>query len=175
MINRVRVMFDGTKEVHIEMSGFGKTVARTGFSAPASHTTVGDPASGLVGNFMVDGTATLIQTAAFTLENSLGPRNTEFGTSTASGFFRENRRKVTVELGVYLEDTVIFDTAEAIAQDVLRLLVGDTDGYMLGAVAPKVEWEIPDVPSTDGPKTISVSGTCYAESAGNSELYLSES
>ncbi len=174
VVNRLRVVFDGTKEVHIEMSGFGKTVVRTGFSAPASHTTVGDPASGLVGNFNIDGVATLIQTAAFTIENSMAPRNTEFGTSTASGFFRENRRKVTCELGVYLEDTVIFDTAEAIATDVLRLLVGDTDGAMLGAVAPKVEWEIPDVPSTDGPKSITVNGTCYSESAGNSEVFLTE-
>lgn len=174
VVNRVRVIFDGTKEVHIEMSGFGKAVVRTGFSAPGSHTTTGSPASGLVGNFNIDGVATLIQTAAFTLENNLGPRNTELGTSTASGFFRENRRRVTVELGVYLEDTVIFDTAEAITNDVLRLLVGDTDGAMLAAVAPLVEWEIPDVPSTDGPKSITVNGNCYAESAGNSELTLAE-
>lgn len=174
IVNRIRVMFDGTKEVQIEMSGFGKQVVRTGITQPASHTTTGDPASGLVGNFMVDGTATLIQTAAFTIENNAGPRNTELGTSTSSGHFRENRRKVSVELGVYLEDTVIFDTAEAVGTDVLRLLIGNTDGAMLAAVAPKVEWEIPDVPSTDGPKSITVNGVCYAESSGNSELTLSE-
>ncbi len=174
VVNRVRIIFDGTKEVHIEMSGFGKTVVRTGFSEPGSHTTTGEPASGLVGNFNIDGVATLIQTAAFTMENNLGPRNTELGTSTASGFFRENRRRTTVELGVYLEDTVIFDTAEAITNDVLRLLVGDTDGAMLAAVAPKVEWEIPDVPSTDGPKTITVNGNCYSESAGNTDLFIAE-
>lgn len=174
MVNRIRVMFDGTKEVQIEMSGFGKAVVRTGFSAPANHTTVGDPASGMVGTFYVDGTATLIQTAAFTIENNVGPRNTELGTATASGFFRENRRRVNVEVGVYLEDDTIISTAEAIGQDVLRLLVGDTEGAMVAAVAPKVEWEIPDIPSSDGPKTISVSGVCYAESAGNSEVVLAE-
>lgn len=173
LVNRIEFTFDGTREVQIAMSGPAKKLVRTGFSQPGSHTTVGSPASGMVGNFYIDTAAFLITQAVVTLENSLGLRNSELGTDSATGYFREDRRQVTAQVSFYLEDTSLISTAESVGQDVLRLLVGDTDGKMVGVVLPKVEWEIPEIPTSDGPKIVQANGVGYATS-GNDQIVAGE-
>jgi hypothetical protein len=44
---------------------------------------------------------------------------------------------------------------------------------MLGAVAPSVEFEIPDVGNEIGPKEVTINGMCYATN-GNDQLFLGE-
>ncbi len=174
IVDKVELLFDGTREVQVRMSGPGREYTRTGFNQPGTHTTSGSPASGLVGNFYVDGAAFLISQATIAFENAEAQRNNELGTSYASGHMRGGKRKVTASCSFYLEDTAIIAAAEGTTTQALRLLVGQTNGAMVGIVAPKVEWEIPDVPTGDGPKIITASGVAY-ETDGNDELFATES
>ncbi len=174
IVNHVEFTFDGTKEVGVAMSGPAANMTRSGITLPGSHTTVGSPASGMVGNFYIDAVAFLISQATVTLENNEDLRNSELGTSVATGHMRGGtRRKVNVSCQFYLEDTTLIATAEAIGQDVLRLLVGDTNGAMVGVVVPKVEWEIPEIPASEGPKVITAQGIAYA-SNGNDQVFAGE-
>lgn len=173
IVNEVEWTFDGTKEVVVKMKGPAKDVVRTGITLPGAHTTVGSPASGLTGNFYLDGVAFLVSQATISMNNAAGLRNIELGTSSASGHFRETRRAVRCGCSFYLEDTSIIATAEAVGQDVFRILVGNVNGSMVGAVLPKVEWEIPDVPTSDGPKIVTATGVAYATS-GNDEIFAGE-
>lgn len=173
IVDRVEFRFDGTREVQVVMSGPGRRLVRTGFSIPASHTTSGSPASGLVGGFFLAGEEFLISQATVAFENNEVLRNIEMGTSYASGHMRGGRRRVTTSCAFYLEDTSVLAAAEGVTTQALRLLVGQKNGAMVGIVAPKVEWEIPDVPTTDGPKILTANGVAYATS-GNDELFAAE-
>lgn len=167
--------FDGSREVGISMSGPSKDRVRTGFNQPAAFTTVGEPASGLVGNLYVDGTAFLVLSATITLENNSELRNAELGTSLASGIIHHSDfRNVTVSVQFYLEDLNLLTKAENVTKAVLRLLVGNTDGKMVGAVMPSVEFEIPTLPTTGGPKVVTIEGVAYAGSSGNDAVVLGE-
>lgn len=174
IVDKVEFLFDGTKEVQIRMSGPGRELTRTGFTLPATHTTVGSPASGMVGDFHITDTPFPISQATVAFENAEAQRNTEIGTAYASGHMRGGRRKVTVSCSYYLEDTTVLAAAESVTTQTLRLLIGQTNGSMVGIVAPTVEWEIPDIPTTDGPKIISSSGVAYASASGNDALFAAE-
>lgn len=175
IVDKVEFVFDGTKEATIKFSGPAKTRVRTGFSQPGAHTTVGSPIGGLVGNFYLDGTAFLISNLTVTLSNGEELRNNELGTSTASGHMRgAARRTVEASCAFYLEDTTVIANAEAVTRNVIRAVVGNTNGSMLAAVLPAVEWEVPDTPTSDGPKIVTASGIAYASSAGNDSLFIGE-
>lgn len=173
IVNKVEFTFDGSREVGIKMSGPARNVERTGFSIPGAHTTVGDPASGLVGNLNLGAAAFLVQQSVVTLENNEGLRNTELGTAYASGHFREDRRPVGVTAQFYLEDPAVIAAAEAGTFQVYALIVGDTNGQMVGVVMPRVKWERPSIPVNQGPKTVSATGTAYA-TTGNDQIFAFE-
>lgn len=174
IVNRIQLTFDGTKEAMIAISGPAGEYARSGVqSKPSTYTTAGAPVGGMVGNFYVGTSAFLVQSAEITLENNLDLRNNELGTQWASGFFRTNKRQIRVRVSFYLEDTTLIAAAEGVTTSVLRLVVGDTNGSMLGAFMPAVEWEIPDVGNEVGPKVLTIEGKAYAPS-GNDALYLCE-
>lgn len=174
IVNKVEWKFDGTKEVQVSFSGPAKQIVRSGFSQPGSHTTSGNPAGGTVGAFDLDDSSFLVTDATVTLDNSVELRNRDLGTATATGFFRTNKRKITAGCSFYLEDVTIFTNAEGVVRNILRLLVGDTNGSMVGVVLPSVEWEIPEVPTTTGPKIVQANGMGYAVS-GNDGLVAMES
>lgn len=174
IVNRVEFTFDGTREVGIAMSGPCKDVTRSGITLPGDHTTVGEPASGMVGNFYLDAAAFLISQSTVVLENNEILRNIELGTDSATGHMRDGGgRNVTVSCQFYLEDVTLIATAEAVGQDVFRLLVGNTDGQMVAVVCPRVEWEIPDTPTTNGPKIVTANGVAYAVD-GNDQITAGE-
>lgn len=174
IVNQVNFTFDGSTEVRISMSGPAKTLVRTGPAQPGAHTTVGSPASGLVGNHYLDGAAFLITQAQVSMNNNEDLRNRELGTDSATGHMRGAARRTTnVQESFYMEDTSIIATAEVVGQDVVRLIVGNTNGSMVGIVMPKVEWEVPDIPTEEGPKIVSASGVGYA-TGGNDGLFAAE-
>lgn len=175
IVDKVEFMFDGTKEATIKFSGPAKTRVRTGFTLPGAHTTVGSPIGGLTGNFYLDGTAFLISNLTVTVTNNQELRNNELGTSTASGHMRgAGRRTVECSCAFYLEDTTVIANAEAVTRNVIRAVVGSVNGSMLAAVLPAVEWEIPDTPTSEGPKIVTAAGIAYAGSAGNDSLFIGE-
>jgi len=179
VVDQLEASFDGTKEVMLAIQGpagdYGDSSGGATVQAkPGSHTTVGAPASGLVGGFWVDNAAFLVTAVKLTMNNQLVLRNKELGTSKASGIGgRNNLRQVNVEVTFYLEDTTLLGLANTVVSGVLRCLVGDTNGSMVAMVAPNVEFEIPDVPGDIGLKEITVPGVCYAES-GNDQVFLAE-
>lgn len=180
VVDQFTVTFDGTKEVMAAFSGPAgryadlSTGGGTIQSKPGSHTTVGAGASGMVGNFYVDGNAFLVIAAKIQVNNNLELRNKELGTAWATGVAgRTNNRKIKVSVTFYLEDTNLIGKANSVTRGVLRLIVGSTSGSIVAAVMPSVEFEIPDIGGEIGPKEVTVEGMCYA-TAGNDGLYLAE-
>jgi hypothetical protein len=175
IVDKMTFMFDGAKEVGIKLSGMGKDRVRTGFSQPGTFVTVGSAASGLVGNMYVDGAAFLVLSAEVTIENNHRLRKGEIGTgglATAS-ISHGDFRNVRVQLSFYLEDTNLIDKSEAVTRAALRLLVGNANGSMVGMVLPAVEFEIPEIPTTGGPKVVSITGNAYATN-GNDQVFAAE-
>jgi hypothetical protein len=180
VVDQFGVVFDGTKEAGLSFQGpagdyaDSSTGGGTVQAKPGAHTTVGSPIGGMVGNFYVDGNAFLVIGAKFNYANNLELRNKELGTSTATGIAgRTNNRKIGVSLQCYLEDTRLMGYARSVTRGVLRCIVGNVNGSMLGAVAPSVEFEIPDVGNEIGPKEVTINGMCYATN-GNDGLFLGE-
>lgn len=180
VVNQIQVNLDGTREVLLSMQGPSARYADSSTGGgtvqvkPASHTTVGSPASGLIGNFYVDGNAFLVIASQITVDNAIELRNKELGTQWASGIAgRGALRKVNVSVTFYLEDTRLIGYANSVTQGVLRCIVGQTNGGMVAAVLPKVEFEIPDIGNEIGPKEITVEGTALATS-GNDQVFLAE-
>lgn len=176
IVNGMTFMFDGGKEVGLKFSGPGRDRVRTGFTQPGAFTTVGSPASGLIGNFYVDGTAFLVLTAEVTFENNSLLRKGEIGTQgLGTGIINHGDfRNITASVSFYLEDTNLLGKAETVTTAVLRLLIGDTNGAMVGMVLPRVEFEIPTLPATGGPKVVTIEGTCYQAGAGNDQAFGAE-
>lgn len=180
VVNQLQMNFDGTREVLLALQGpaaryaDSSTGGGTIQAKPGTHVTVGSPASGLIGNFYVDGNAFLVIASQVTVDNAIELRNKELGTQWASGIAgRGALRKVNVSVTFYLEDTRLIGYANSITQGVLRVIVGQTNGSMVAAVLPKVEFEIPDVGNEIGPKEITVEGTALATS-GNDQVFLAE-
>lgn len=178
VVDKIDVMFDGTKEVLLAISGpagdYADSTYGTVQAKPAAHTTVGAPASGMIGNFYVDTAAFLVISAKLTIENAIELRNKELGTSKATGIAgRTNLRKVKVSVTCYLEDTNLLTKANAVTVGELRILIGQTKGSMVAALLPKVEFEIPSVGNEIGPKEITFEGIAYATS-GNDQVFLGE-
>lgn len=178
VVDKIEAMFDGTREVLLAVSGpageYADSTVGTVQAKPAAHTTVGAPASGMVGNFFVGPDAFLVISAKVSVENGIELRNKELGTSSASGIAgRNNLRKVKVSLTCYLEDTRILTMANAVTVGELRILIGQTKGSMLAAILPKVEFEIPSVGNEIGPKEVTFEGIGYATS-GNDQVFFAE-
>ena len=181
VVDQIQISLDGTKEVGLAIQGpagqYADSAAGGGTVQvkPVAHTTVGAPASGMVGNFMVGTAAFLVIAAQINLNNALELRNKELGTAWASGIAgRTNRRKITVSITFYLEDTNLIGKAHSVTKGCLRTWVGtDADGKRLAAVLPSVEFEIPEIPAGNGPKEVTIEGTAYATN-GNDQLFLAE-
>lgn len=178
VVDKIEASFDGTREVLLAISGPAGDYADSTYGAvqakPAAHTTVGTPASGMIGTFFVDTGAFLVIAAKITVENALELRNKELGTSKATGIAgRTNLRKVKVSVTCYLEDTTLLTKANAVTVGELRILIGQTKGSMIAALCPKVEFEIPSVGNEIGPKEITFEGTAYA-TAGNDQVFFGE-
>jgi len=178
IVTGMTFLFDGSKEVGVKLRGPGKNRI-TGASVPAipgAFTTVGSPASGLVGNFYVDGAAFLVLRAEVTVESNSQIRRGEIGTAgLGTGVIdHADFRNVTVSVSFYLEDTNLLTKADAITTAVLRLLVGDANGAMVGVVLPRVEFEIPALPASGGPKVVTIEGTAYSPGSGNDQAYAAE-
>ncbi len=189
VVEQMEATFDGTKEVLLSFQGPAGRYADTNTpsnapteappqSKPASHTTVGSPASGMIGTFYVGGNAFAVISVKVTVNNSIELRNKELGTRYATGVAgRGGNRQVKAQITCYLEDLRLFALAVAsgitASSGVLRFVVGDTNGSMLACVMPNVVFEIPDVGNEAGPKMITLEGMALATS-GNDQVFFGE-
>jgi len=178
VVDRIQISFDGSKETMLAFSGpsasYADSTVGTVQAKPGSHTTVGAPVAGLTGNVYIDTAAFPLIAAQIEIQNQVVLRNDEIGTSVATAIAgRNNRRQVTCSLTFFLEDTNLFTKANAVTKAVVRILIGQTNGSMLGCVMPSVEFEIPDIPQGTGPLRVTISGRAYATS-GNDQIFLGE-
>lgn len=180
VVTRIQAIFDGTREVGLSIQGPAGRYADTSpgggtvQAKPGSHTTIGAPASGMVGNFNVGNAAFPVISVTLTIENAIELRNKELGTSTATGIAgRTAIRNVTATITFYLENLLLLGMAHTKTTGVLRLLISQTNGQMIGVVLPKVEFEVPDIGNEIGPKEVTIEGMGYAVS-GNDAVTLAE-
>lgn len=173
--DRGTIAIDGTTEVLLSISGpaarryaNGSTPAK-----PASHTTVGNPLGGLIGNVYLGANAFPMTKLSIAINNATWLRNAEIGTQYANGYARQNFRDVTLSVEFYLENEALFTAGEGNTPQVVRCALGDTNGSMLGLVAPNVLFEIPDIGGGVGPKVVTASGVCY-HTNGNDEIFAGE-
>lgn len=162
--------FQGPAGRYADSSSGGGTIQ----AKPGTHVTVGAPASGLVGGLHVDDAVFPIISLGGTNNNNLELRNKEAFQPWATGIAgRADKRVITLSITAYLEDLLLLGKANSVVKAAVRCLVGDTNGSMLGLVAPSVEFEIPDVGNETGPKQITFEGVAYAIN-GNDGLVLGE-
>jgi len=191
VVDQIQATFDGTKEVLLAIQGPAgryaddNTVSNSPTEAPpqtkpGSHTTVGNPASGMVGTFLLDGTVVPVINVQISLQNALELRNKEVGTRYASGIAgRTAMRAVPVKAQIYLEASNLLAMQKAVRSGVtavtgvLRLVIGDTNGSMLAAFCPAVQFEIPEIGNEVGPKELTLDGMAYA-SSGNDQVSFME-
>jgi hypothetical protein len=176
IVDKFGFMFDGSKEVDFNASGPAASWIDTGFSQPGAFTVVGSPASGLVGNVYFDDTAFLVLSAKVDVDNKHQLRRNEIGTNgIATGkISHADFRDIKVQVSFYLEDVSLITKAKNVTRSVLRLLIGSTNGAMVGAIAPSVEFEIPTIPATGSPMVVTIDGVAYGTN-GNDALYVTES
>lgn len=189
VVDQIQATFDGTKEVLLSIQGPAGRYADSNTTSdapteappqakPASHTTVGAPASGMIGGFFVGDTSFPVINCQVTINNNLELRNKELGTRYASGIAgRANLRQVMVRVTVYLEDLTLFalavNSAVTAQPAQLRFVVGNTSGNMLACVIPAAEFEIPEIGNEIGPKELTLEGVAYATD-GNDQVYFAE-
>lgn len=166
----VALAFQGPAGRYADSSAGGGTIQ----AKPGAHTTVGAPASGLVGGLHVDDAVFQIISLSTTVNNNLELRNKEAFQPWATGIAgRADKRQVTLSITAYLEDLNLLGKANSVVKAAVRCLVGDTNGSMVGLVAPSVEFEIPDVGNETGPKQITFEGIAYAIN-GNDQIVCAE-
>jgi hypothetical protein len=166
----VVLQFQGPAGRYADSSPGGGTVQ----AKPGAHTTVGSPASGLAGSIYVDGSAFQIISLTASVGNATELRNKEAFQPWATGIAgRSARRDIKLSITAYLEDLLLLGKANSVVKAAVRCLVGDTNGSMVGLVAPSVEFEIPEVSNEYGPKLITVDGMAYATN-GNDQLFACE-
>lgn len=178
VVDQIQVTFDGTKEVGLAIQGPGGDYADSDYGTvqakPGSHTTVGSPVGGMVGSFYVGGNAFPVLSAQLTWQNNIVLRNSELGTSKASGILgRTNMRQVRVQVTFYLEDRRLMQAANNKTDCALRCLVGSAAGSILAMVVPRSRFEFPDIGGGVGPKELTVEGQALATN-GNDQAYLAE-
>jgi hypothetical protein len=180
VVEQAQFMFDGTREVRAAFQGpagryaDGSPGGGTVQAKPGTHVTVGSPASGLVGGFWNGTDLFMVINVQASLTNTLLLRNKELGTRWASGIAgREGNRAIPLQITFYLEDLALLGMAHSVQTGTMRWLIGDTPGSMLAAVAPRVEFEVPDFGNENGPKEITINGDALA-TVGNDQIFLGE-
>lgn len=166
----VVLQFQGPAGRYADSSSGGGTIQ----AKPGTHVTVGAPASGLIGSMQVDTAAFGVISLQVTKNNNIELKNKNAFEPWATGIAgRANKRKIGVKVTAYFEDLNLLGKANSVTRAVIRCLVGDTNGSMVGLVMPSVEFEIPDVGGEVGPKVLTFDGTAYA-TAGNDQLFAAE-
>jgi Phage tail tube protein len=175
VVDQLKIQFDANNEVMFEASGPMQRRTRPADTAqPGAFTTVGiTPPSGLTGGLNVSGTAEDYIKAEFTITNAMDLDNFAGGTSQARGFFRRGKRQVQVNLNTMVsDDTTLIAAAEGTTDQIVLVQAGDTDGSIVAAYSPLVEFDVPENPDDDETMEWSYSGLAKSALAGNGEFSL---
>lgn len=177
-IDSLGLAFDEAAEIVATVSGPAMDALTTGVSGmptdPSTFTTVGgQPPSGLTGELMIDNTALLFRSAAINLANALAVRQSEYGVNAASQLYRRGRRGVSLTVDCWAETAgTLYNVAELGTNVQAHLQTGFTEGNIVAAYCPVVEFKPPTIDDPDEEVTWSYAGMALETSAGNDELSL---
>jgi hypothetical protein len=172
VIEQLTIGFDANDEVRWSASGPMKDRLTAAQAQPGAFTTVGTtPPSGLVGGLRINTVAVEFLKLDITIANTMEMDNFQFGTSSAVGYFRKNKRKVMATITAILSDnTTLMAAAEnATDNNVLLAQCGQTEGNIIAVYGPNLDFDVPDMP--DGEETLELSFTGQMKGvAGNDEV-----
>jgi hypothetical protein len=151
--DRLSMVFDANEEPQFTLSGPAQRIL-TGASVPAqpgAFTTVGgNPPSGHTGELWIGNAVYDFLRMQLDLTNALVLRNDEYGTSRASASYRRGKIDVAIGLDARVEDeSIIYDPAEAGTNLGVLLQTGYTEGNIIVAAVPAVEFKVPDTDDPD--------------------------
>jgi hypothetical protein len=174
VLDQCKLTFDANNEVLWEVSGPGKTRLTAAQSAPGSFTTVGTtPPSGIVGSMRLGSVAVEFLKMELVIGNSMRLADFVFGTSSATDFFRNNKRTAACNITAMLTDNTTLMAAAENATDNNALLAqcGQTEGNIIGVYAPNLDLDVPDMPDGEETLELTFNGTAKGVT-GNDELRL---
>lgn len=175
VVNTMKLMFDANDEVRFAASGPCQKVRTSGGPAiPGGFTTVGgDPPSGLTGSLFIGGTQFEFIKAEIEIQNNARlVGGDSFGAVLPTGFARNQRRRVTINLEAELDDVanLLAKTEAGTFTDVL-IQCGTTEGAVWAAYLPSVDFARPEIPDADEYLVTPYSGVAMG-SAGNDEISI---
>ena len=174
VVDSLKFGFDANTEPTWDASGPLATRTRPGQTEPGAFTVVGtQPPSGLTTTLRLGAAAENMVGAEFTIANGMDLDNYNAGSSVATGFYRKDKRKVSLTIKQLLTGTPnILDAAEAVrASDTVLVQCGDTEGKIVAVWCPSVEFSVPDDVDNIGTNEITYAATALA-TAGNDEFYI---
>lgn len=176
-VDKIGIAFDANDEPTIQISGPAKTQLRsTAQAQPGAFTTVGSAMpSGILGGMRIGAAAYAFLKANVSLTNEMTVRNAEFGTASASAFYRRGRRSVEIGIDAYVEDpSVLYAPAEAASTVAVLIQCGTTEGQIWAFYSPAVEFGLPSTPDGENELVWSFKGLALGSGAGNNEIYLAQ-
>lgn len=174
VIDQLKLTFDANNEVVWEVSGPSKTRLATAQAAPGAFTVVGTtPPSGLVGSLRMGAVAVEFMKMEIVVGNTMRLADFVFGTSSATDFFRNNKRTVQCNITAMLTDSTTLMAAAETATDnnAFAVQCGQTEGSIIGVYGPNLDLDVPDMP--DGEETLELTFNGAGKGVvGNDELRL---
>lgn len=180
VVDKLQIMFDANGEVTFSASCPAKERLRPAQTIPGAFTTVGSPITGIVGAFLFNGTAYQILKASVAITNAEAMQNDIYGTDRSQGFYRNGRRAVTLAIEARVTDDLALVTQAELASDnALFIQCNNIEGKNIGLYLPRVEFDVPATPDSDGAMSYSFSGVAKetlagiggAAVAGNDEVF----
>lgn len=179
--DKFKVMFDGNNEVTFSATCPAKERLRPAQTIPGAFTTVGSTITGIVGAFLYAGTAYQITKFTFDMTNAEKMQDEIYGTDRSQGFYRNGRRKVAFTIQARVtDDTAVVTAAESAADGTMFVQCNNVEGKNIGIYMPRVEFDAPATPDSDGAMDYSFSGVAKetltgigsGATAGNDEAFL---
>lgn len=181
VIDKLNLMFDANDEVRFSASCPAKERLRPAQTVPAAFTTVGTPITGIIGAFLLNGTAYQIMKASIAIGNAEAMQNDIYGTDRSQGAYRNGERVVTLAIDARVtNDLALVTAAEAAGDNVVFIQCNSVEGKNIAVYMPRAEFDVPLTPDGSGALTYSftgiaketVSGIGGSATAGNDEVFL---
>jgi len=143
-----------------------------------AYTAVGNPISGLVGSFLIDGISVGVHSINISLNNGFSVRENELGAAVSNGFFRSgnNPRRITMEITAKAKKQTLLTWGHArdVVTKPIWLRIGSVANKMLVFYAKTARFQIPDLPEGDGEAILTLTADCLETATTNDELYMGQ-
>lgn len=174
VINELRFDFDANDEVRWRASGPMADRLTAAQAEPGAFTVVGSaPPSGLTATMRVGSAAHEFLKASVVINNGMMLDNYASGITKAQAFFREQRRRIEIEINeMYSSDVTLMTAAEGTTDNAALVQAGQTEGSIIAVYCPTMEIDgTPDDPDADGTNEHTYKGVAKG-TIGNDEFYL---